>query len=227
MNGMIAFVGFGVLVLAAVSWTIMKAARQGNERQDFLKNKGFVPCNEEKADLESKVTSLERNADYHYSVKQPFKASFNGTAVYFYQKNRRRTNRRHIVDEFLIPFKRRTNQSFMLYLKPSSLGQGMGINLLRSLTSISWDVQPDGLVKIDLPLDLQNNNILAALAPEGTSLYDLLDSHQLSLVLQGGNYGIITLRCNNDICSIEYLPKLPGADLNRLWSFIQQMLSCS
>jgi hypothetical protein len=226
MNEIILLDGFGVLILGTVLWTIMKATGQGRERQDFVKSKGFVPCDEEKVELESKVASLERNANYHYSIEQPFKASFNGTAVYLYQKNRARANARYIVDEFLIPFKRKSPQSFMLYLKPSSLGEGMETKLLRSITIIGWDAQPDDLVKIDLPLDLRNSNILAAFAPEGTSLYDLADSHQLSLIQQGGNYGIVTLRCNNDLCSIEYLPKLPGADPNRLWTFIHQMLSC-
>ena len=156
------------------------------------------------------------------------KAGCKDAAVFFYQKQRTRNGREpYAVEEFLFPLPRKSREPFMLYLKPAMLRDGLTTKLLQRLTTASWDARPDGFTGMDLPEELGKSNILSALGPEGRSLLELIDAEQLGLLLHGGDHGILILRCNGDLCSVEYLPHLPGASLLRIWSFIERMVDAT
>jgi len=80
-------IGFSFLMLAIIGllvWGMVNHGKKGNALKNFLANAGFVPCNNEKKALAEKVTLIENNSEYAYSVRNPMKVSPGDTDVYFY-----------------------------------------------------------------------------------------------------------------------------------------------
>ena len=222
-----ALIGFSFLMLAIISllvWGMVKHGKKENALKNFLANAGFVPCKEEKKALAEKVTLIENNSEYAYSVRNPMKVLQGDTDVYFYTKDKRRSGNLHAFEEFLLTINRKTRLPFQIYLKPTSLKEGMATNLLRSVTTTGWDSQSDDLVKTELPADLQKSNILGVMGPKDCSFYDLFDSDALSLLVHGADNDIFTIRCRESYCSIE--SSLVGHELNheKMWSFVQLLI---
>jgi hypothetical protein len=220
-------IGFSLLILAIVSlliWGMVKHSKNEKALKNLLANVGFAPCNKEKKALAEKVTFLENNSEYAYSVRKPMKVSQGDTHVYFYTKDRRRRNNLHVSEDFLLTVNRKKSLPFQIYLKPTSLKEGMATNLLRSVTTTGWDSQSDDLVKIELPEDIQNSNILGVMGPKNCSFYDLFDSTALSLLVHGADNDVFTIRCRENLCSIE--SPLVGHKKNyeKMWSFIQLLI---
>jgi hypothetical protein len=220
-------IGFSLLILAIVGliiWGRVKGSSKEKALKNLLTNAGFVPCNEEKKTLAEKVTFLENNSEYTYSVRKPMKVSHGDSHVYFYTKDRRRSGDLHVSEDFLLPVNRKTSLPFQIYLKPNFLKEGMATNLLRSVTTAGWDSQPDDLVKIELPADLQKSNILGAMGPKNYSFYDLFDSDTLSLLVHGADYDVFTIRCRENLCSIESPLVVQKKDYEKMWSFAQLLI---
>jgi len=220
-------IGFSLLILAIVGlliWGTVKHSKKEKALKNLLANVGFAPCNKEKKALAEKVKLLENNSEYAYSVRKPMKVSQGDTHVYFYIKDRRRRGDLDVFEEFLLTIKRKKSLSFQIYLKPTSLKEGMATKLLRSVATTGWDSQSDDLVKIELPADLQNSNILGVMGPKDCSFYDLFDSTALSLLVHGADNDVFTIRCRENLCSIE--SPLVGHKKNyeKMWSFIQHFI---
>ena len=218
---------FSLLILAIVSliiWSMAKHGKKEKALKNFLAGIGFIPCNKEEKALAEKVTFIENNSEYAYSVRKPMKVSQEDIHVYFYIKERRRSGDLHVSEEFLLTVNRQTSRPFQIYLKPTSLKEGMATNLLRSVTTTGWDSQSDDLVKIELPADLKKSNILGVMGPKNCSFYDLFDSDALSLLVHGADNDVFTIRCRGNLCSIESL--LAGYEWNyeKMWYFIQLLI---
>jgi len=82
----------------------------------------------------------------------------------------------------------------------------------------------DDLVKIELPAELQNSNILGVMGPKDCSFYDLFDSTALNLLVRGADNDVFIIRCRENLCSIE--SPLVGHEKNyeKMWSFIQLLI---
>ena len=220
-------IGLSLLMIAIVAlivWGMVKHGKKEKALKNFLANAGFVPCKKEKKALADKVTLLENNSEYAYSVRKPMKVSRGDTNVYFYTKDRRRRGDLHVYEEFLLTINRKTNLPFQVYLKPTSLPEGMVTKLLRSVTTTGWDSQSDDLVKIELPADLQKSNILGVMGPRNCSFYDLFDSNSLPLLMHAADNDIYTIRCRENLCSIESPLVGHRWDHEKIWSFIQLLI---
>ena len=219
-------IGFSLLILAIVGlliWGTVKHSNKEKALKNFLDNVGFAPCNKEKKALSEKVRLIENNSEYAYSVRKPMKIPQGDHHVYFYIKDRRRRGNLDVFEEFLLMIKRKTSLSFQIYLKPTSLKEGMATNLLRSVATTGWASQSDDLVKIELPADLQNSNILGVMGPKNCSFYDLFDSTALSLLVHGADNDVFTIRCRENLCSIESPLVGHKMDYEKMWSFIQHL----
>ena len=220
-------IGFSFLILAIVGlliWGMLKHGKKENALKNFLTNAGFVPCDKEQKALAEKVTFLENNSEYVYSVRKPMKVSQRDTHVYFYTKDRRRTGDLHVSEDFLLTVNRKTSLPFQIYLKPTSLKEGMATNLLRSVTTTGWDSQSDDLVKIEVPADMQKSNILGVMGPKDCSFYDLFDSDVLSLLVHGADNDVFTIRCRENLCSIESPLVAHKKNYEKMWPFIQLVI---
>lgn len=218
----------GAVMFVFLAWAILKAKTRGDKIEIFLSMKGFTPCEEETDEILEKVLSLERNAEYDYNIKDPYKASVHGNTVYLYQKNRiRRPEGVYCVEEFLIPLPRKSWEPFLLYLRPASVNHKLVNRLLKSFTAMSWDTQPDDLVNLNLPPDSANENLVNAFGPADRALDDLVDPEDLNRLSRGGDCGILVMRFHKDHCSFEYMPHYPGADLEKMWEFLLGVVESS
>ncbi len=219
-------IGLGAGILFLILWFMIKGWKEEKTKKRLLEEMGFLPCAEERESLSQKVAEIERNKKHSYSVKSPLRATINGKTVIHYTKERRRFGRDlHLSEEVLIPFRRESPEPLHLTLKPTAMKEGVATSLLRKAASGPWDTMPDGLVQLSLPRDLEGGNILAALAPEGKSLYGLLDAEGVSLVLRAGDHGILALRFHEDLCALEVPMKGLADDPSMIWTFVRHMLS--
>ena len=220
-------IGFSLLILTIVGlliWGMVKHGKKEKALKNLLTNAGFVPCDKEKKALAEKVTFLENNSEYVYSVRKPMKLIQGDTHVHFYTKDRRRRGNLHVSQDFLLTVNRKTSLPFQIYLKPTSLKEGMATNLLRSVTTTGWDSQSDDLVKTELPADMQKSNILGVMGPKDCSFYDLFDSDALSLLVHGANNDVFAIRCRENLCSIESPLVAHKKNYEKMWSFIQLLI---
>jgi len=223
----IELLGISLLVLAIaglIIWSMVKHSKKQNALKILLGNIGFSPCDEEKKALAEKVTFIENNSEYTYSVRKPMKVSQGDTHVYFYTKERRRSGDLDVSEEFLFTVERNKSLPFTIYLKPTSLKEGIGTKLIRSVVTMGWDSQADDLVKIELPAGLQNSNVLGVMGPKNCSFYDLFDSNTLSLLLRGADNDVFIMHCRENLCSIESPLAVQIKDHEKIWSYIQLLI---
>ncbi len=211
-------------IVGLIVWSMLKHFKTDKNRNRFLANAGFTACEEEKKALAEKISLLENNSEYTYSVRAPMKLGPGDVTVYFYTKDRRRRDDLYVVCEFLFTVNRKTTLPFQAYLKPSSVKEGMATKLLRSAATAGWDTQSDDLVKLELPVELQKSNILGLMGPGDSHFYDLFDSDAISLLGQAGDLGITTIRCRGDLCSIEESLAAHKWDYEKVWPFIRQLV---
>ena len=219
----IAFVG--VIVLVLVFWKIFKGGKKDKANRQFLTQAGLINCPEKEAFLEQTVAFLEQKAEYSYSIDHPMKTSMEGRSVYFYTKNYSRRGRGSLpagAHEFLITLKRKVAKPFVLYCKPSSMSDGMGVKLLKTITTANWGSQTDDLFQVELTRGY--SSILGVLEPQGSSFPTLIDPSILSLLTRAGDYGILGFRCREDKCSFDNPGGYLTWDFCKVWSFVQQLV---
>ena len=127
-------VSVSVLALALIAWAVSRAIHSHRARTTFLAETGFVACDDERTEIEQKVTELESNRGYSFAVRKPWRAEAGGKAVYLYTKERRRVSSEvYACEEFLIPYDRTSSEPLVMYVKPSSMGEGLATHLARSI----------------------------------------------------------------------------------------------
>jgi len=128
-------------------------------------------------------------------------------AIYYYTKvchwDANRDTPPVVEDEILFPLKRPAKGALVLIVKPSSLAPGLATRLLGAVATGPWDAQPDDLHRLELPLDIQDTNLVGALAAPGRSLHDLIDSSTLSVVQGLGDAGGVLIRFRDGWCSVS------------------------
>jgi hypothetical protein len=219
--------GVSLLVLAIaglIIWSMVKHSKKRKALKNLLFNIGFAPCDEEKKALAEKVTFIENNSEYTYSVRKPMKVSQGDTHVYFYIKERRRSGDLDVSEEFLFTVELNRNLPFTIYLKPTSLQEGLGTKLIRSVVTMGWDSQSDDLVKIELPADFQSSNVLGVMGPKNCSFYDLFDSNAISLLQRGADNDVFIMHCRDNLCSIESPLAVQIKNHEKIWSYIQLLI---
>ena len=214
------FAVFGVAFVVLVVWMALRGRASGTARKERLQALGFASCPDETAFLVEKVTWLENNSEYRYTVDRPYRASLRGQPAYYYSKSRHRQG--HIVgaDELLIPLRRPSAQAVMLFVKPTGIPAGTATKLIGAVATGAWDSQPDDLTKLEVPVDLRQTNLIGLLGPSGASLYDLIDLATLSALQNVGDHGALVVMCRGEWCSLAAAsPRMP-LDLDRLWPLV-------
>ena len=217
---MLPFVVFGVAFVVLVVWMVRRGRASDTARKARLQALGFAPCPDEAAFLVEKVTWLENNSEYRYTVERPYRASLRDRPAYYYSKSRRRQGHIAGADELLIPLRRPSTQAVMLFVKPTGLPAGTATKLIGGVATGAWDSQPDDLTKLDVPVDLRQTNLIGLLGPSGASLYDLMDLGTLSALQHVGDHGALVVMCRGEWCSLAAAsPRMP-LDLERLWPLV-------
>ena len=218
------FVVFGLAFIALVVWLTLRSRQARAAQARKLAHMGFKPCNQETGTLVERVTGLENNSEYRYSVENPLRASFNGSVAYFYSKSRHRQGSIVAADEFLLPLKRPSEQGLLLFVKPTNLPQGTALKVIGAVATGAWDSQPDDLNKLQIPPGLQGTNLIGVLGPAGTSLYDLIGASTLALVQQVGDAGALSVMCRGPWCSLSSPSARMPLDLNKMLPIVRRLL---
>ena len=196
------FVLVGLIVIGLVAWSLVGHRRRSQAQKAALEQLGFSPCPDQKRWLEETVTRIENNRGYRYEVRDE-KRLRGEPAVYHYVKVRHCHDQDAIKEEeILFPLKRPSTAGLFLTVKPSSVAPGLGTRMLRAVATAPWDSQPDDLQRLDLPPDLKDTNLVAALGPPGATLYDLVDTRTLSVVQGLGDAGGMFVQCRDAWCSV-------------------------
>lgn len=203
MGSYLPFVLAGLLVLGVVMWSVTTHRRKRRAQEDALARLGFAPCLDRKNWLEETVAAIENNRGYRYEVHDP-KCLPGGSPLYYYVKRRSCDDHEDSFaeEEILFALKRPSAAGLVLTVKPSSLAPGLATRLIGAVATGPWDAQPDDLQRLDLPLDLKDTNLLAVLGPRGASLYDLVDTQTLSVVLGLGDAGAMFVRFRDTWCTV-------------------------
>jgi hypothetical protein len=192
-----------LVVAGLVVWSLAGHYRRRRARKAALAQLGFDPCPDRKGWLEETVTRIENNRAYRYEVREP-KRLRGDPDVYFYVKVRHRHPQEDamVEEEVLFPLKRPSAAGLFLTMKPTALPAGLATRALSAMATGPWDAQPDDLQRLELPPDLKDSNLLAALGPPGARLHDLVDSGMLSLAQGLGDAGGTFVRFREAWCTV-------------------------
>jgi len=193
-----------VLLVALVVGGLVLANRKGRQaREERLARAGFAPCPEEKAKLEATVARVLNDRSHRYAVREPRRLA--GAHVYHYVKARdaRADEQPHASEELLLRVRRKAGSAVVLFVKPTSLAPGLATRLISAIATGPWDTQPDDLERIELPPELKDTNLLAALGPRGARFHDLVDGATLSVVQGLGDAGAMIVRLRDEWCVVE------------------------
>ena len=197
--------GVVLVVVALAAWTFTAHRKRQKALGELLQRLGFRPCPAEKGTLEGIVNGIVNDRDHHYRVEKPQRLP-GDPAIYYYVKLRDRQDadeQRDAGEELLFRLRRRSPAAALLFVKPSALAPGLATRLLGAMAGGPWSTQSDDLKRLELPADLKDSNLLAALGPEGASLYDVVDSRLLSVVQGLGDAGGMIVRLRDDWCVVE------------------------
>jgi hypothetical protein len=204
MPAYVPFVLGGIVAAALVVWSVARQRRRDREQKQSLQRLGFYACPEKKKWLEETITRIENNRGYRYEVRDP-KRLPGDSAVYYYHKLRHQQPDEDAEgeEEILFPLKRRSPAGLVLTIKPTALAPGRATRLLGALAAGPWDSQPDDLQRIDVPRELANTNLVAALGPPGARLYDLVDERVVSAIQGLGDAGGMFVQFRDDWCLVS------------------------
>lgn len=219
------FILFGVAFAALVAWVVRKGKADRAARIQMLSRMGFSPCPAQAETLAEQVARHENSSEYRYRVVDPMRGSLDGGSVWFYVKERARHGQVVTAHELRFPLHRSSAEGLVLFFKPSALRPGTSATLIGSLATSGWDAQPDDLTRLDVPVELQQSNLIGVLAPAGASLYDLIDSKHLTAMQSVGDYGVLVVTCRGEWCSFASSTTRMQFNLERLWPVVQQLVT--
>jgi hypothetical protein len=224
MTELLPFILFGLAFAVVIAVVMIRGRASRAARLQRLAEMGFSAAPDEKETLAERITGMENNTGYHYSVAQPMRANLSGKDVYFYQKSRHRSGSSYAAEELLLPLSRPSEAGLMLFVKPSDIPAGTATKLIGAVATGAWDAQPDDLAKLAIPVDLQGTNLVGAMGPAGASLYDLIDADRLSRMLGAGDCGAFIILCRGDLCSMSSPSHQMPLDLDKAVPFIRDLI---
>jgi hypothetical protein len=149
------------------------------------------------------VTAIENNRGSEFDVTALARLRvMGGKSLYYYNRRRTRLDESSTEEQVLLPLLRPSKAGLVLVVKPSSLPTGLATRIIGVIAGGDWDAQPDDLKKIELPRDLEGTNLVAALGPPGSSLYDLIDARALTVVQGLGDAGALLVRFRDEWCTL-------------------------
>ena len=195
-----------VVALLAVGlfvWTVSTHRAKRRAVAEGLDRLGFRPCPEERERLEQIVREIDNNPGYRYEVREPRRLA-GDPAVYYYVKARfdPESDTPLIEEEVLLPIERSSGSGLVLIVKPTSIPPGLASRILGSVATGPWDSQPDDLKPLEIPPDLKDTNLVGALGPPGSRLYDQMDGRMLGAVLPLGDAGGMFVRLRGPWCAV-------------------------
>jgi hypothetical protein len=204
-SNVLVLVGVAAVVVALALWAFTAHRKRQRALQELLDRVGFRPCPDEQGTLEAVVNRIVNDRDHRYRVERPMRLA-GEPAIYYCVKVRDSSgpdDQRDAGEQLLFRARRPAKAGVVLFVKPSSIAPGLATRLISSVATGPWTTQPDDLQRLELPPDLKDTNLLAALGPPGAHLYDLVDARLLSVVQGLGDAGALTVWLRDEWCALE------------------------
>lgn len=224
-----ALIAIGVVALFIIFGVVpgMKTERMKSKKmKEFLGEIGLKPGAEHQNDVEKAVRFLGQCKEERTFSVQNLKCSvYNGKELFFYTKYRHLAGRNFVwFDEFLFRFKRGSDKPVIVYLSVSGIPEVYKNRLVGPIVGMADAFRHDLLVKLETPRALEGGNVLAAFGPPGSSLFDLLDSTELSLIQSGADRDAFIFMANEDVASVCYMPKYTTTGIHDFWQYVRQLI---
>jgi hypothetical protein len=212
-------------VVAAAALLVLSRRREGGGTTRRLQTLGFSPCDEEANTIAESIAAIHDNPRYRFSVRNPMRAEVDSDTVYYCEAQRQRHENASVALEFVVPLRRPTLEAVLLVIKPTSVPHGMVTRLIGNIATASWDAQPGGIERLDLPRELQDGNIIAACGPAGSGVPDLIQPNVLDRAHRLGDMGVLMMLCRGDWCRlISPSPQIPLRPAE-LWTVVQSFVA--
>jgi hypothetical protein len=203
MPDWVPFVVAGLVAGALIAASVRAQRRRDRVRKAAVEKLGFSSCPDRKSWLEETLAGIQNTRGLRCEVRAP-KRLAGASPIYYYVKIRRRDAHEEAIaeEEILFALKRPAVAGLVLIVKPSSLAPGLATRILGALATGPWDVQPDDLRRLEIPPELRETNLVGALGPPGSGLYDLVDARTLGVVQGLGDAGGTFVRFRDAWCSV-------------------------
>jgi len=195
----------GALVVGLLLWSVTARRGRIQNLQAVSERLGFRPCRDETSWLEQMIADIENNQAFRYEVRDPKRWS-KQPPVYTYEKVRHPATgdvEPAVEQEILFPLKRPPAGAIVATVKPSSLRPGAVTRMIGAVASGPWDSRPDDLYPLELPIDLQDTNLVGVLGPPGARFHDLVGANMTSVMQSLGDAGGIFVRVRNGWCAVS------------------------
>ena len=217
------FIAFFGVFVTLVTWLTMKSRAEARLRVEHLVAMGFAHCKDEAENLAQTVAWVEHNREYDFTVDDPLRLDIDDLTVYHYTKNRCRQGYTVAEDEVLVPLERRSQEGLVLFIKPNGLGHDTRAHMIGAMATGAWDSHPDDLVELRMPPE-PRSNIIEALGPPNTSIYDLMDQWQLEVLQDVGDYGAMIVVCRGNWCSFASHDVHMPLDVDKLLPTLRRLM---
>jgi hypothetical protein len=188
------FLGLFILIPILAVVMLIKQGGAIKKNMDFLKSQGFSDCPAEEEKVFETFISFENTifGAVRSSRYQLVKCMVNramGAEVYYLRvrKNSSAKGSTRTEENFIFPLKRDEEKPVMIILNPQRL-KGL---LKRAMTGLLGSDWGDVFTRIDLPIDVPQDKVLAAFGPRGASLYSLIDSGMMRDIARGADEDIV------------------------------------
>jgi len=218
------FVLFGVAFAAVVAWAVAKGRAAAALRARTLGEIGFTPASSDAETLAAELARHENNSEYRYAVLEPMRTRIDGRPVWFYTKERARQGWTVSAYEFRFPLRRPSAEGLVLFYKPTALASGTNVTLRGSLASDGFEPRPGDLTRLEIPVDSRQGNLIGALGPAHSSLYELIDTKVLAALEPVADHGALVVNCRGGWCGLASSTIRTHFDVAELWPIVRQLV---
>jgi len=219
------FILFAVVFAAVVVVALAKGRGHTAARARTLSEMGFAPASEDAESLAAEVARQENDSEYRYRVSEPMRATVDGKPVWFYTKERSRQGWTVSAFEFRFPLRRPSAEGLVLFYKPTDLAAGTTVTSTGSLATEGFDAQPDDLTRLEIPVDIQQGNLIGVLGPAHGSLYELIDNKALAALEPVADHGALVVNCRGGWGSLASSTIRTRFDVAELWLIVRQLVA--
>ena len=209
--GAIVLIIIGGVIVYSIILGVRSQRKWSKEFNESLLREGFSLSPESKGIVERMVkTVFSQKANIINRIVDPYKVNFKNNKIYFCDVHLGGKGKYDLVfsDIFLFPFRPKTDQPFMLFMK-AECSQGVGYvkDIISKQYVLSDLYKPDGLVILPLQERSELDAILFAYGRKGSYLDDLLDGAMLRLATQAGQYDFFALYYNQGMAGLLTLKR--------------------
>lgn len=227
MKNLLILCGCGLLAILfpiALIYGIILTIRRNRAHKELISmysKAGFMPLTD--------FSNLENNSrGTPGKISHAMKLNRSGKDYFWLEKNVRTSNAGgsnsssiETKREFHFPLKRSSDGKLIIAFGQKGIPKLM-LNVVKKVLEFAMH---DKMYEIDIPHDLRDSGIMAALTDnKNDSLYNLIDRETLDLILSAPSQCIVMLYAENDTAVIGYDFESRTVDPGEFWSLMKKIM---